>query len=158
MPSNAFYRLLYVDDDEEACEMLSLLLKPYGIEITGARSAADAWPKIKTERFDLYMLDGWLPKLNGFDLCRQIRESDSLTPIIFYSGAGYEADKRMGFAAGANAYVTKPDIEGLIESTRELLAKARTEPVASRSVSEACPLVEHGVSSQLLFGVASAGS
>jgi DNA-binding response OmpR family regulator len=131
MPSDTLSRVLCVDDDEDAGEMLSLLLKSHRIEVTCARSAAEAWLKIKTERFDLYMLDGWLPHLDGFEFCRQIRAFDAVTPILFYSGAAYDVDKAKGMAAGANAYVTKPDIEGLIETIVGLIAKAKAEPVAA---------------------------
>jgi DNA-binding response OmpR family regulator len=134
MPSDTLSRVLSVDDDPDACEMLSFLLKSHGIDVTCAQSAAEAWPRIKAECFDLYLLDGWLPRLDGFELCRQIREFDPNTPILFYSGAAYDADKQKGIAAGANAYVTKPDIEGLIESIRNLIRKARVDDVAVRWV------------------------
>lgn len=100
-------RVLSVDDDEDAGEMLSLLLKTVQVDVTCVRSAAEAWPKINTEYFDMYLLDAWLPDVDGFELCRQIRASGSTTPILFYSGAAYDADKQRGMAAGATAYVTK---------------------------------------------------
>ena len=117
-------RILCVDDDEDACEMLSVLMKTYGLEATCARSAAAAWPMIKAECFDLYMLDAWLPVLDGFEFCRQLRQHDSSTPIVFYSGAAYEADKQKGLAAGADAYVTKPDVDRLIKTLKRLIADA----------------------------------
>ena len=129
MPSNTRSRVLCVDDDEDACEMLSILMKAYDIDATCVRSAAEVWPMIKAESFDLYMLDGWLPKLDGFELCRQIRVSDSKTPILFYSGAAYDADRKKGIAAGANAYVAKPDLDGMIETMTDLLAKAAADNV-----------------------------
>lgn len=129
MPSITRSRVLCVDDDLDACEMLSVLMSSHGIDASCAQSAAAAWLKIKEECFDLYLLDGWLPGLDGFEFCRQIRESDSKTPIVFYSGAAYDADKRKGIAAGANAYVTKPDLEGLIETMQDLIAGARAEDV-----------------------------
>lgn len=135
MPSKTLSRVLCVDDDLDACEMLSLLLKSQRIEVTCAQSAAEAWLKMKAESFDLYLLDAWLPQLDGFEFCRQIRELDSKTPIVFYSGAAYDADRQKGLAAGANAYVTKPDLEGLIETTLNLIAKARADQVAARWVS-----------------------
>ena len=134
MPSNTQSRVLCVDDDEDACEMLSVLMKTYDIDATCARSASDAWPLIKTECFDLYLLDGWLPQIDGFEFCRQIRKVDSKTPIVFYSGAAYEADKQKGIAAGANAYVIKPDIDGLIETIEDLIATARANDVAVRRI------------------------
>ncbi len=140
MPSDTPSRVLCVDDDEDACEMLSLLLKAYGVDATCVRSAAEAWPMIKAEWFDLYMLDGWLPKVDGFEFCRQIRESDPNTPILFYSGAAYEADKRKGIAAGANAYIVKPNLDGLIETMQGLIAGTRTgDAAASWVVKETRP-------------------
>ena len=157
MPSTTPYRVLCVDDDEDACEMLSLLLKSQGIELICAGSAAEAWPKIRVGHFDLYMLDGWLPKLDGFELCRQIREFDANTPVLFYSGAAYDADRQKGFAAGANAYITKPDIEGLVKVTRDLIAKARAKEIAVPWVSNERPSFEHRFSTQL-FGVRTASN
>jgi two-component system response regulator TrcR len=148
MPSTVS-RVLCVDDDLDACEMLSLLLKSQRIEVTCAQSAAEAWLKIKAECFDLYLLDAWLPKLDGFEFCRQIRQLDSKTPILFYSGAAYDADKQKGFAAGANAYVTKPDLEGLIETTMNLIAKARADDVAANWIGNQTPLAEKWFSPQL---------
>jgi len=139
MPTTTLSRVLCVDDDEDAGEMLNLLLKSHGIEVTCARSAAEAWLKIKVECFDLYLLDAWLPQLDGFEFCRQIRESDSNTPVLFYSGAAYDADKQKGIAAGANAYVTKPDVEGLIETTVDLIAKAKANDVAAPWVVKPAP-------------------
>ena len=71
-----------------------------------------------------------LPRLNGFELCRQIREIDSQTPIVFYSGAAYEKDKQQGIAAGANAYVIKPEVDSLIKTLRRLIAKTKVDDVA----------------------------
>lgn len=151
MPSDPPTNVLFVDDDAEACEMLTLLLKSHRIELTCAQSAADAWLKIKAECFDLYLLDAWLPQLDGFELCRQIRGSDPTTPILFYSGAAYDADHERGIAAGANAYVTKPDFDGLIKTMTGLIAKASAAGLAARSVSNPPRPAEYWLSSQL-FG------
>jgi DNA-binding response OmpR family regulator len=80
---------------------------------------------ISKQSFDLYVLDGWLPRLDGFEFCRQIRMGDSITPILFYSGAAYDSDKQKGFAAGANAYLVKPNVESLVETMLSLLAETR---------------------------------
>jgi DNA-binding response OmpR family regulator len=111
-----------------------MLMNSYRIHVTCAQSAAEAWRLIKAGSFDLYMLDAWLPQTDGFEFCRQIRELDSVTPILFYSGAAYDADKQMGIAMGANAYLTKPDVEGLIETVVDLIAKAKADKVARRWV------------------------
>ena len=150
MPSDTHTRsrVLCVDDDLDACEMLSVLLKSHLIEVTCAQSATEAWPLIRAEYFDLYLLDAWLPNLDGFEFCRQIRAFDSNTPILFYSGAAYDVDKLKGIAAGANAYVIKPDVEGLIETISNLIAKAKANDVANRWVSNQCRPAESWFSAQ----------
>ncbi|MDQ2975071.1 MAG: response regulator [Acidobacteriota bacterium] len=148
MASHPRPRVLCVDDDEEACEMLKVLVNSVGIDATCVRSAAEAWPQIKAKSFDLYLLDGWLPRTDGYEFCRQIREFDSNTPILFYSGAAYEADKRKGIAAGANAYVTKPDVEDLLETMLDLVAKFRADHVAARWVSNHLPPADESLSAQ----------
>lgn len=154
MPNATRSRVLCVDDDEDACEMLGFLLKPHQIDATCVRSAADAWLKIKAERFDLYLLDGWLPEIDGFEFCRQIRTFDSTTPILFYSGAAYDADKQKGIAAGANAYVIKPDIDGLIKAIEDLIAKAKADYVAARLHRILCRPAEKKALSGQAFSVA----
>ncbi|HEV2826766.1 MAG TPA: response regulator [Pyrinomonadaceae bacterium] len=127
MPTLNRSRVLCVDDDQDACEILSLLLNSYEIDATCVQSAVDAWPLIKGRTFDLFLLDGWLPEMDGFEFCRRIRELDSETPILFYSGAAYDADKQKGIAAGANAYVAKPDFELLLDTIRGLIGTAKAK-------------------------------
>lgn len=122
MSFKARSQVLCVDDDMDACEMLTVLMSTYGFDATCVPSAAKAWVEITRQTFDLYVLDGWLPVLDGFEFCRQIRETDASTPIIFYSGAAYDEDKRKGIAAGANAYITKPNVERLIATMSSLIA------------------------------------
>jgi DNA-binding response OmpR family regulator len=55
-----------------------------------------------------------------------MRDFDTHTPILFFSGAAYEADKKRGIEAGANAYVIKPDVDGLVGSIRQLVSDAET--------------------------------
>ena len=124
MLSNPQPRVLCVDDDEDAREMLGELLKFSRIETRAVGTAAQALSAIQTERFDLYLLDSWLPDLDGVELCRRMRALDPHTPVLFYSGAAYEHDKKRAIEAGANAYVTKPAIEGLLESVTKLVSVA----------------------------------
>jgi CheY-like chemotaxis protein len=142
MPTLNSTRVLFVDDDEDACEILKLLMSSCGIDATCAQSAVDAWPLIRAQCFDLYVLDGWLPGIDGFEFCRQIREVDSDTPILFYSGAAYDKDKQKGKAAGANAYITKPDVDGLIKTIVDLTAKAKAREIDSPYVTSHIPVVE----------------
>lgn len=115
-------RVLCVEDDEDSREMLGLVLKFRQIDSKAVGTAAQALSLIQTEQFDLYLLDSWLPDLDGFELCRRLRALDPHTPILFFSGAALEADKRKGIEAGANAYVTKPDLEGLVGSITQFVS------------------------------------
>lgn len=124
MPPTNRFRVLCVDDNEDVCEMMGLLLSSYGVDATCVRSAAAAWPLIEQRRFDLFILDSWLPGIDGLELCRQLREFDADTPVVFYSGAAYDTDKQKGLAAGATAYLAKPDVDGLIETILDLAATA----------------------------------
>ncbi|MDQ5844362.1 MAG: response regulator [Acidobacteriota bacterium] len=117
-------RVLCVDDDQDSREMLSLILKFWRIETKAVGTAAQALSSIEKERFDLYLLDAWLPDLDGFELCRRMRELDPHTPILFFSGAAYDTDKKKGIEAGANAYVVKPDLDGLHGSITQFVSHA----------------------------------
>jgi len=126
MPINPRPRVLCVDDDEDSREMLSTLLKFWRIETKAVGTAAQALSLIQAERFDLYLLDAWLPDLDGFELCRRMRDFDPHTPILFFSGAAYDADKERGLEAGANAYVIKPDVDGLVGSITQFVSHAES--------------------------------
>jgi two-component system response regulator ResD len=76
--------------------------------VIGAEGAAQAIRLAKAGKFDLYLLDNWLPEMAGVDLCKKLREFDPITPILFYSGAAYESDKERAIAAGAQGYIVKP--------------------------------------------------
>jgi len=99
-------RILFVDDDKDAQELVKLTLTDYVIvvayEFSEGLSLARQW------HFDLYILDNWLPDGTGIELCRQIREFDPLTPILFYSAAGYTKDTEDAFGVGAQEYLIKP--------------------------------------------------
>ena len=116
MLSNARLRALCVDESEDCRDMLSTALRFWRIEARAVATAKEALSLIQTERFDLYLLDVRLPDLDGFELCRRMRDFDPDTPILFFSGAPYEADKKRGMAAGANDYVTKPNMDVLLRT------------------------------------------
>jgi len=124
-------RILCVDDDED-CRVLLVTMLRFGlIQATAVGTAHQALSLIQSERFDLYLTDAWLPCLDGFELCRRIRSFDPNTPILFFSGAAYAADKRRGLEAGANGYVIKPDIEDLLRCVKQFVS-FNESPIAKR--------------------------
>lgn len=93
--------------------MMEVLLGEYGYEAVIAASVSDALERAKSGGLALCILDHWITQGNGIELCRQIRAFDSCVPIMFYAGAGYPNDIQNGLAAGAQAYLVKPDFERL---------------------------------------------
>jgi len=72
--------ILCVEDDEETCLLISNLLGLINCDVTTVQSVDEALNKIKSGKFDLYLLDNWLPGGSGIELCRWIRERDTKTP------------------------------------------------------------------------------
>jgi len=116
-------RILYVDDHEDSAEMLKLMFTAEDFEVEIAQSLEEALAKSETQEFDLYVLDKRLPDGSGTDLCRSLSELTPGVPCIFYSGDTYELHRQEALAAGARAYVPKPDVDALIETVHRLMAE-----------------------------------
>ena len=120
-PSSA-KRILCIEDDKDTCEMLSFLLSEYDFNFI--HDPRKILPLIETEKFDLYILDNWLPGASGVELCRKIRALDEKVPVIFTSGSSLKKDIEAAFEAGANKYLVKPyEPEELRQIIKELIYK-----------------------------------
>ena len=75
-------------------------------------------------KYDLYVLDKRLPDGTGVELCETLQKITPDVPCIFYTGDAYEMHRREALAAGAAAFVAKPDIEGLISAVHQLLSES----------------------------------
>ena len=118
-------RILYTEDDPDSREMVFFTLQHNGYEVMCVDTGREALSLAKNERFDLFLVDNWLPGLSGPELTKHIREFDQTTPILFYSGAAYEHDKQAALAAGAQGYLIKPiGIEQLIEQVERLIRRS----------------------------------
>ena len=123
-------RVLYIEDHEDTRELVMLVLEQRGYEVVSGTTIQSGVDLAFSQRFDLYLLDSWLPDGSGLDLCRQIREFDKVTPILFYSAAAYEMDRADALDSGAQAYLVKPSqpselcnlVTSLIESHRRVQA------------------------------------
>ena len=119
-------RVLYIEDHEDTRELVTLVLEQRNYEVVTGSTIESGLALARSQHFDLYLLDSWLPDGSGLDLCRRIREFDKATPILFYSAAAYEADKDLAMRCGAQAYLVKPSqpselcnlVVSLIESNR----------------------------------------
>jgi DNA-binding response OmpR family regulator len=101
-------RILFIEDHSDTRELVSFVLGASGYSVTSDTTVAAALQLAKTEKFDLFLIDNWLPDGSGFELCERIREFNAATPVLFYSGAVFEADKLTAIRAGAQGYLTKP--------------------------------------------------
>ena len=122
--SNPKCRVLCVDDHHDTSEMLKLLLSEEDYRVQTAATVEEACRMAETHKFDLYVLDKRLPDGTGLQLCQKLQELSPQVPCIFYTGDAYEIHRREAFAAGAAAFVAKPDIEGLISAVHELLSNS----------------------------------
>jgi DNA-binding response OmpR family regulator len=119
-------RILYIEDHADTRELVTLLLAQKSYEVITGSTIETGVALAGTENFDLYLLDSWLPDGSGLDLCRQIRQFDQTTPILFYSAAAYAADHDLALQSGAQGYLVKPSqpselcdlVTRLIESSR----------------------------------------
>ena len=116
-------RILCIDDHDDTSEMLKLILSHEDYEVVTARTGEEAMQLAKTDEYDLYVLDKHLPDRSGLDLCTELNRITPGVPCLIYTGDAYAVHKSEALAAGAHAYVVKPDIDGLIETVRELLAR-----------------------------------
>lgn len=111
---------ILIIEDEPAMQLGlkdNLELEDYTVDIAGDGEAGLA--KIKSNTYDLILLDVMLPKLSGFDVCKKTRAEGISTPIILLTARGEEIDKILGLEFGADDYITKPF------SVRELLARVK---------------------------------
>lgn len=116
--------ILFAEDDPDTRNMIQLLLTGAGFRVSAPESAVDALTLATTERFDVVLLDNWMPGVSGLEICRQIRTFDQTTPILFCSGAVTQADKEAATSAGAQGFVGKPfDPDDLIDAVRAVLSK-----------------------------------
>jgi len=119
-------QILYTEDDGDTRELVSYVLARNNYRVMLAENNDSALLLARSNKFDLFMIDNWMPGGSGIDLCKKLREFDSHTPILFYSGAAHDRDKQEAFSSGAQGYLAKPvDNDELIEEVFRLIEEAR---------------------------------
>jgi two-component system response regulator AtoC len=101
-------RVLVVDDEPEAVELLQEFLQAKGYEVSTASDGAEALRKVKEERPHLLLLDIHMPKMDGLEVLRQLRAIDQEVGVIMVTGVNEEAIGRQAMALGAFDYIVKP--------------------------------------------------
>ena len=111
--------ILIIEDDKEISDLLEIHLKDIGCDITKEYNGLTGLNKAKFENYDLIVLDVMLPGMNGLEVCKEIRKSQILTPILILTSKSEEVDKVLGLELGADDYLTKPF------SIREFIARVK---------------------------------
>ena len=114
-------RILVVDDEPEAVELVEFNLKQAGYAVSTAADGAEALKKARTQTPDLIVLDVMLPEMDGFEICKVLRldPATAKVPIIMLTAKAAEIDRVLGLELGADDYLTKPF------SPRELLLRIK---------------------------------
>ncbi len=119
--------LLLVEDEDALCMTLTDRLRNEGYGVECARDGQEGLQKATHSAYDLILLDVMLPKKNGFEVCREIREAGLGTPIIMLTARGETADKIAGLKIGADDYVPKPfDMAELMARIEALLRRSQS--------------------------------
>jgi CheY-like chemotaxis protein len=102
--------ILIVEDEESLLKLESILLSSKGYKVTGVRDGLAALGEIEKSRPDLILLDIMMPGIDGFEVCRRIKENPDTRdiPIVMLTAKKSTADQARGVEVGADAYMTKP--------------------------------------------------
>lgn len=126
-------KILVVDDEKLLVKGIKFNLENEGYQVTAAYDGAAAVDLVRKDAFDLIILDLMMPVLSGTEACMQIREFSDV-PIIMLTARSEDADKLMGFACGADDYVTKPfNILELKARVRALLKRSAAHAAQKRT-------------------------
>lgn len=118
------YKILIVDDDVNICELLRLYLEKEGYETLVANDGENAVEMVQKQTPDLILLDIMLPKLDGWQVCREIRKFSEI-PIIMITAKGEVFDKILGLELGADDYVTKPfEMKEIVARVKAVLRRS----------------------------------
>lgn len=103
-------KILVVDDEQDLVETIRLKLSSEGYKVESANTGVEALEKAKQTKPDLILLDIMMPELNGYQVCKKIKEDDSLKniPVVMLTAKAQESDKFWGLETGADDYITKP--------------------------------------------------
>lgn len=117
-------QLLVVDDDTDIRELLEFDLAQSGYTVDTAKDGSEGLQKALMNNYDLILLDVMMPKMNGFDVCKNIKNQKPDIPILLLTAKGTINDKTTGFDSGADDYIVKPfDIQEVLLRVRVLLRR-----------------------------------
>ncbi len=137
-------KILIIEDDPNISELLEIHLGDLGYQLNQAADGVAGVEKFEEGEYALVILDLMLPKLDGFEVCKQSRAQNTYTPILMLTSKSEELDKVLGLELGADDYITKPF------SIRELMA--RIKAIFRRIEADKEKATSNSNSKELIFG------
>ena len=138
------YKILVVDDEKLIVKGIKFSLEQDGMDIDVAYDGEEALELIKKNDYDLAVLDVMLPKMDGLQVCREVREFSQM-PIIMVTAKGEDMDKILGLEYGADDYMTKPfnilELKARIKAVLRRSAAAKTDKAPAKNELRARDLV-----------------
>ena len=134
-------KILVVDDEKDIVDLVAYNLEKEGFSVIRAYDGEKALDLAKTQGPDLVILDLMLPRIQGMEVCKRLRNSDRTTslPIIMLSAKGEEIDKVLGLEIGADDYITKPfSVRELLARVKAVLRRADTRQKVRREGEFSC--------------------
>ena len=134
-------KVLIVEDEKNIVDILRFNLQREGYQTMEAYDGADGLEKARTGNPDLILLDVMLPKMIGFDVCKQLRSEGNNVPVIILTAREEEADKVLGLEIGADDYITKPfSMRELVARVGANIRRTAMSAPASATASAAMPV------------------
>jgi len=125
-------RILLAEDEENLLQVIKLNLEMEGYSLTAVVNGKDALTEAKKNGFDLLILDVMMPGMNGFDVCKEFRKSNTETPVLFLTARGSGEDRVTGLKIGADDYLVKPfNLEELLLRVKILLGRNKKTQILS---------------------------
>lgn len=129
-------RILVVEDEVSISDVVSTALRYQGHQVTQASDGLDGLALARSSAFDLVILDVMLPGMNGFDVCRRMREDDHFVPVLFLTARTEAKDRINGFVAGGDDYLTKPfSVDELVLRVAAILRRTGTGGESSDAIT-----------------------
>ena len=134
--------ILIVEDEKNIVDILRFNLQREGYDTLEAYDGEDGLKKARSGKPDLILLDVMLPRMNGFDVCRTLREEGSNVPVVILTAREEETDKVLGLEIGADDYITKPfSMRELIARVGANIRRTAMSAPAARSAAESAMTV-----------------
>ena len=134
---NTSKRILIIDDDDQIRDLLEFDISSSGYIVDTASDGEEGLKKALENHYDLILLDVMMPKMNGYDVCKNIRLANVTTPVLMLTAKGELDDKVSGFEVGADDYLVKPfEVQEVLLRIRALLRRGNDNTSQSQNTKE----------------------